>query len=138
MIVCCFIFFFMIRRPPRSTRTDTLFPYTTLFRSGVAVGAVALREGGRGGQRQRGGEGVTEGTGQQRHGVLLRGLAPPTYGSGWWRMFPRTPAPPKVRCRIAATDAPARGHTPRRAHTRNAPTPPRTNHTHLPAPPDPH
>src|SRR3546814_5002957 len=29
-----FIFFFlMIRRPPRSTRTDTLFPYTTLFRS---------------------------------------------------------------------------------------------------------
>src|SRR3546814_1222838 len=28
----------MIRRPPRSTRTDTLFPYTTLFRSGVAEG----------------------------------------------------------------------------------------------------
>src|SRR3546814_12602115 len=29
-----YIFFFlMIRRPPRSTRTDTLFPYTTLFRS---------------------------------------------------------------------------------------------------------
>src|SRR3546814_8029353 len=34
--VCLFLFFFflMIRRPPRSTRTDTLFPYTTLFRSG--------------------------------------------------------------------------------------------------------
>src|SRR3546814_20704972 len=32
--VCCMYFFFlMIRRPPRSTRTDTLFPYTTLFRS---------------------------------------------------------------------------------------------------------
>src|SRR3546814_5175344 len=30
--VFCF-FFLMIRRPPRSTRTDTLFPYTTLFRS---------------------------------------------------------------------------------------------------------
>src|SRR3546814_3234141 len=28
-----YVFFFMIRRPPRSTRTDTLFPYTTLFRS---------------------------------------------------------------------------------------------------------
>src|SRR3546814_4583169 len=28
-----FIFVLMIRRPPRSTRTDTLFPYTTLFRS---------------------------------------------------------------------------------------------------------
>src|SRR3546814_8788929 len=27
------IFFLMIRRPPRSTRTDSLFPYTTLFRS---------------------------------------------------------------------------------------------------------
>src|SRR3546814_3190961 len=36
----------MIRRPPRSTRTDTLFPYTTLFRShrGIAV----LRDGGMG------------------------------------------------------------------------------------------
>src|SRR3546814_18840571 len=38
-IVLCFIlfllsvFFLMIRRPPRSTRTDTLFPYPTLFRS---------------------------------------------------------------------------------------------------------
>src|SRR3546814_13220271 len=35
-IVCTFyflFFFLMIRRPPRSTRTDTLFPYTTLFRS---------------------------------------------------------------------------------------------------------
>src|SRR3546814_4608109 len=31
----------MIRRPPRSTRTDTLFPYTTLFRS---VGVVRCRE----------------------------------------------------------------------------------------------
>src|SRR3546814_7147377 len=29
----------MIRRPPRSTRTDTLFPYTTLFRSATAAGA---------------------------------------------------------------------------------------------------
>src|SRR3546814_19023968 len=28
-----YMFFLMIRRPPRSTRTDTLFPYTTLFRS---------------------------------------------------------------------------------------------------------
>src|SRR3546814_16540285 len=32
MFVC---FFLMMRRPPRSTRTDTLFPYTTLFRSSV-------------------------------------------------------------------------------------------------------
>src|SRR3546814_15824391 len=33
---CC-VFFLMIRRPPRSTRTDTLFPYTTLFRSFLRV-----------------------------------------------------------------------------------------------------
>src|SRR3546814_5517998 len=31
--MCIAFFFLMIRRPPRSTRTDTLFPYTTLFRS---------------------------------------------------------------------------------------------------------
>src|SRR3546814_11940861 len=34
MSVQFYLFFLMIRRPPRSTRTDTLFPYTTLFRSG--------------------------------------------------------------------------------------------------------
>src|SRR3546814_4090854 len=34
MMTIAFVFFFLrIRRPPRSTRTDTLFPYTTLFRS---------------------------------------------------------------------------------------------------------
>src|SRR3546814_19680828 len=31
------VLFLMIRRPPRSTRTDTLFPYTTLFRSIVSA-----------------------------------------------------------------------------------------------------
>src|SRR3546814_16058778 len=46
-------FFLMILRPPRSTRTDTLFPYTTLFRSGPdwqyafakEPGAKLLRDG---------------------------------------------------------------------------------------------
>src|SRR3546814_11779688 len=38
-------FLLMIRRPPRSTRTDTLFPYTTLFRSGpYALEPVELAE----------------------------------------------------------------------------------------------
>src|SRR3546814_12215957 len=32
-LISFYFFFLMIRRPPRSTRTDTLFPYTTLFRS---------------------------------------------------------------------------------------------------------
>src|SRR3546814_4274302 len=54
----------MIRRPPRSTRTDTLFPYTTLFRSdggprrqrGAArlPDPVRLRQAGLGGGRPRG------------------------------------------------------------------------------------
>src|SRR3546814_10477321 len=49
----CLLFFLMIRRPPRSTRTDTLFPYTTLFRSLVYIrdprvrSAALLRAAGR-------------------------------------------------------------------------------------------
>src|SRR3546814_14340580 len=46
VIVNYFFFFFMIRRPPRSTRTDTLFPYTTLFRSPFISALEALVEGG--------------------------------------------------------------------------------------------
>src|SRR3546814_13957196 len=51
IIVSCPLFFFlMIRRPPRSTRTDPLFPYTTLFRSAYldaigAPGAAGLQRG---------------------------------------------------------------------------------------------
>src|SRR3546814_18008544 len=37
-------FFLMIRRPPRSTRTDTLFPYTTLFRSGRTAAALGQHD----------------------------------------------------------------------------------------------
>src|SRR3546814_15502081 len=36
---CSYFFFLMLRRPSRSTRTDTLFPYTTLFRSLVRPGS---------------------------------------------------------------------------------------------------
>src|SRR3546814_595830 len=35
VLIILFVFFLRIRQPPRSTRTDTLFPYTTLFRSHV-------------------------------------------------------------------------------------------------------
>src|SRR3546814_15251839 len=34
------VFFLMVQRPPRSTRTDTLFPYTTLFRSSASPSTV--------------------------------------------------------------------------------------------------
>src|SRR3546814_3579302 len=81
-------FFFMIRLPPRSTRTDTLFPYTTLFRSGGrngwlswglldsgAAGILLLLLGGR---------------------PLLvsfpfkgKGLPPRRRGSGWGWVLPR-------------------------------------------------
>src|SRR3546814_15618991 len=46
-----FFFFLMIRRPPRSTRTDTLFPYTTLFRS--AWPSLACGAGARSQRRDR-------------------------------------------------------------------------------------
>src|SRR3546814_13096130 len=38
--IFCYFFFLMIRQPPRSTRTDTLFPYTTLFRSSSPIFSV--------------------------------------------------------------------------------------------------
>src|SRR3546814_2339601 len=44
----------MVRRPPRSTRTDTLFPYTTLFRSRPAAGAPARLGDARRGVRAAG------------------------------------------------------------------------------------
>src|SRR3546814_13335923 len=60
-VVISSFFFLMIRRPPRSTRTDTLFPYTTLFRSARrSVGGAGNRgahgstaHGQRAGQRRR-------------------------------------------------------------------------------------
>src|SRR3546814_2196576 len=50
----------MIRRPPRSTRTDTLFPYTTLFRSPTPPGS------GEGEKRSRGGRACPRGRGASR------------------------------------------------------------------------
>src|SRR3546814_5817513 len=59
----------MIRRPPRSTRTDTLFPYTTLFRSGEVEVAIAVEicpaVGERAGNGEIGGlDGCEGGTGR--------------------------------------------------------------------------
>src|SRR3546814_11287681 len=51
----------MIRRPPRSTRTDTLFPYTTLFRSqqfGPEIGIIARRIAAREDMAERMGKAV--------------------------------------------------------------------------------
>src|SRR3546814_11053736 len=43
--LCVVFFFLMIRRPPRATRTDTRFPYTTLFRSNALRGEIRARQG---------------------------------------------------------------------------------------------
>src|SRR3546814_7806335 len=66
-----YVFFFRKRRPPRSTRTDTLFPYTTLFRSGTPP---ALRDrvlrpclGNQFGAHHRGGRSLPRRTGGHRH-----------------------------------------------------------------------
>src|SRR3546814_18141706 len=44
LLFVSFFFFLMIRRPPRSTRTDTLFPYTTLFRSSAVSRSISRLE----------------------------------------------------------------------------------------------
>src|SRR3546814_9280802 len=68
-----FCFFLMIRRPPRSTRTDTRFPYTTLFRS----------------RHRREAEGSTSaeagplGRGRPRGLAADRARRPPPRGSAW-------------------------------------------------------
>src|SRR3546814_12814080 len=69
----------MIRRPPRSTRTDTLFPYTTLFRSraepceGVDAAIVVREEGKLGADI---GAGIALGAAAAVVAIELRGVAP--------------------------------------------------------------
>src|SRR3546814_14813709 len=69
------LFVLMIRRPPRSTRTDTLFPYTTLFRSGVAVGIPDdAAEAAKGEQHHAGHDAQTPAAASRRLPVGLGGL----------------------------------------------------------------
>src|SRR3546814_20813422 len=87
----------MIRRPPRSTRTDTLFPYTTLFRSrdrGRAQGGPAARRGlcGRaGGQRRlrRGQAGLCRGDGPEDGGNAMSAVLGEAYARRDWEAEPR-------------------------------------------------
>src|SRR3546814_19386962 len=76
MFIVRLFFFLMIRRPPRSKRTDTLFPYTTLFRSdaagrqprGLDPRRAGRCEAGAGRARTCGGTGVARLHFQGRHG----------------------------------------------------------------------
>src|SRR6187397_3283038 len=60
MYLCFFFFFLMIRRPPRSTRCTTLFPYTTLFRARRDRRHHRLRDGRRQAERPRSEEHTSE------------------------------------------------------------------------------
>src|SRR3546814_5501270 len=66
----------MIRRPPRSTRTDTLFPYTTLFRS--TDDAARYREGFRRRTRPRQPHAILARRYQERRSARLRGPVVPS------------------------------------------------------------
>src|SRR3546814_1575484 len=124
----CF-FFLMIRRPPRSTRTDTLFPYTTLFRShrhggGGRVGElrrrdrVAARERRQG--RRLGRRALHQDAGRldrgQPRGVERghrRGLRPPSAFGGlapplWERLQPRAFPTRLPNAELAAEAAPTK------------------------------
>src|SRR3546814_11732797 len=131
----CVFFFLMIRRPPRSTRTDTLFPYTTLFRSrGPAMGLadyLSLRElRGRIFPQQVGGAGPK----------CIEPASPrPRLAAA--RIPPR-PLPRDARCdptRVASGKrVPSRFHTrrpPPSSHTTHQPIPPTTPSS---PPPPPH
>src|SRR3546814_14941855 len=74
----------MIRRPPRSTRTDTLFPYTTLFRS--VAGGVAL-------------DADTPRVGTRRHAAPIGGPARGRYGNAG---FGRPEIPLAARISLAS------------------------------------
>src|SRR3546814_8289537 len=90
----------MIRRPPRSTRTDTLFPYTTLFRSAPVA---AQRDQHLDDQQQdERRHGIDDGIGQLSHGDVSHrltkgpaapGPASPTDRTGFASATP-TPPPP--------------------------------------------
>src|SRR3546814_11260779 len=74
----------MLRRPPRSTRTDTLFPYTTLFRSRLSAGYRTFRTGLLPSQEHA----VLQGDGPVRSPPLSLGQANPEFALLLWRRRP--------------------------------------------------
>src|SRR3546814_18136458 len=99
--------FLMIRRPPRSTRTDTLFPYTTLFRS--AAGHAVRPEFNR--RRDQ----LYRGQAHQRPvGRWIAVLRPVRYGCTG--RFPERTAHTTLRVRLAGRVA--RGDEWQKSHTR--------------------
>src|SRR3546814_11978309 len=101
-----YFFFLMIRRPPRSTRTDTLFPYTTLFRSlfekvvvvGHDVVPVALRNPG---TRPGCGGGLAAPASRAIGGQAISGRRSTSWRGRPARRRPGSSSPPKHRGRGA-------------------------------------
>src|SRR3546814_20530899 len=108
----------MLRGPPWSTRPDTLFPYTTLFRSLLGLGGLAAQDDGEEGDEHQGeqaaratGAVVPAGAGGGGHGVRVEvrnagrcGLAAPRRWPSmpdWWRKDP-PPEPPSLAIREQA------------------------------------
>src|SRR3546814_11357423 len=84
----------MIRRPPRSTRTDTLFPYTTLFRSPHgSPGPPRSFENGESGRGCRGRFSLCEGAGSavRRGTIVWTATICPPHLVHWFRPFSRLP-----------------------------------------------
>src|SRR3546814_15055971 len=125
----------MIRRPPRSTRTDTLFPYTTLFRSEVTLSAAVATSGtftvgypvGRGAGRFTGGTRhsfhclgadhnapvdfpVSFGA-RETHITPLRETPPPAGTRGLLQFYSAGARPPRPDFRVALPPLCPRSHT---------------------------
>src|SRR3546814_17936106 len=83
----------MIRRPPRSTRTDTLFPYTTLFRSAAGRAGLRLHRRGVRADRAAAAPAVAHRGGTPRPWRCggLPGASPPGGRLAW--LLPRDPSP---------------------------------------------
>src|SRR3546814_1447229 len=115
----------MRRRTPSSTRTDTLFPYTTLFRSigeggvtgGVAGGHVGLRTCGR--RTRRAERGVGRLSGEARSSVVGGPDGNPVRAGGGGPARRRRSVPPRPRTRtsVGRSAAPRRGRRDPRART---------------------
>src|SRR3546814_1139983 len=116
-----YVFLLMIRRPPRSTRTDTLFPYTTRFRSRAQL----LAQGGRAtdaGAERDAGRGAAEPEAVQRRAArtvcaAARALDRAQRAPDWRRRLPRQPV------RRVRTRAPGLKPSPSRGRRKAGPCP---------------
>src|SRR3546814_20112541 len=107
-VIFLVFFFLMIRRPPRSTRTDTLFPYTTLFRSLGTQRRTAI-ESAHGRATGHCQDARARRTRTRAGGACAARAAPSADAE--------SPRPHRQRCPGASVNAPAcAGHARRRKH----------------------